>query len=74
MDDSSTRSTGLIFGKMFKKPGDPVSRPVTNHDRIGVVITRGKSREDAIDNAEYAVEQKQIKIQTGAHAPDKNNA
>ncbi|HPB81761.1 MAG TPA: ATP-grasp domain-containing protein [Spirochaetota bacterium] len=73
-DGSSPRSTGLIFEKMFKNPGDPVSAPVTNHDRIGVVITRGKTREDAIDNAEYAIEEKQIMIQTAAPVPDRSNA
>ncbi|MBN1499451.1 MAG: ATP-grasp domain-containing protein [Spirochaetes bacterium] len=37
----------LIYLNMFKKPGSKTAIPTTNHDRIGVIITKGKTREAA---------------------------
>ncbi|HPQ52888.1 MAG TPA: hypothetical protein PK253_06525, partial [Spirochaetota bacterium] len=73
-DNGDTHSRDLIFGKMFKKQGDITARPATNHDRIGVVITGGKNREQAIDNAEQEVEKKKIIIQKTASATEQQNA
>lgn len=74
VNNNGKHTGNLIFCKMFKNPGDAVTRPATNHDRIGVVITRGKTREDAIDNAEYEVERKQIMIHKTIPGPETQNA
>lgn len=51
-----------LYSKVFKNIGSEVKKPVTNHDRIGVVISRSKTREDAIAAAERAIESFNIKI------------
>ncbi len=53
----------IIFSKIFKNIGSDIKRPVTNHDRIGVVISRSEKREDAIIAAERAIESLNIIIQ-----------
>ncbi|MGL4368752.1 MAG: ATP-grasp domain-containing protein [Spirochaetota bacterium] len=46
---------GLLRCEMFKGIGSEVRTPETNHDRIGVVITKGKTIEDAAAAKEAAL-------------------
>lgn len=53
-EKSAKKSSHLLFLKIFKKIGDDINSPATNHDRIGVIITKGKTTGDALmasDNA-----------------------
>ncbi len=53
---------GAVFVRIFKDVGAAVSAPETNHDRLGVVIAEGKTREEAVDNADLVIERIGIKI------------
>ena len=53
-ESALSRSPGIVYSRLFKATGSPVRPPQTNHDRIGVVIARGKTRESAIGRAEEA--------------------
>ena len=50
----TTNKTGVIFSKIFKEIGAKVQPPATNHDRLGVIITRGKTIDEAIEMATNA--------------------
>ena len=52
----------LIFSRIFKVIGSKVHAPHTNHDRIGVVVTKGKTLNDAITSANEAAESFNIRI------------
>ncbi len=58
----NSKRSGLIFSRIFKDIGSAVSEPVTNHDRLGVIITKGETREDAIARAEAAESAMEIRI------------
>lgn len=49
------RSPDIRHLELFKPVGSPVSAPATNHDRIGVVVATGRSRQSALAAAEKAV-------------------
>ncbi|MBN2401483.1 MAG: ATP-grasp domain-containing protein [Spirochaetes bacterium] len=49
-----SKNSGIIFSRIFKDIGSNIRIPVSNHDRIGVIITKGNSVEEAIKNAEEA--------------------
>ena len=49
---------------MFKNTGDEIKSPKTNHDRIGVVVTTGKSREEAVENAETVIKDMEINVRS----------
>ncbi len=66
--DSVVDSEGLVYSKLFATRGQLLSRPVTNHDRIAVVIAQGKSRCLALANAEQAAESLNIRIAGGKPA------
>lgn len=51
-----------LFSRVFKNIGSEIRKPITNHDRIGVVISRSRTREDAIAAAERAIESLNITI------------
>lgn len=55
-------TAGLLFWKIFKDIGAHTNPPETNHDRIGVIITEGKTMRDAIDACDLAIEKLSIKI------------
>lgn len=58
------RMNGLVSWKMFKQEGSEIRGvTATNHDRVGVVITRGRSHQAAIDAAERAVAELKITIE-----------
>ncbi len=49
------RSPNIQHLELFKPVGSPVKAPATNHDRIGVVVATGGSRQSALAAAEKAV-------------------
>jgi biotin carboxylase len=55
----------IIFSRIFKNIGSEIKRAVTNHDRIGAVISRSEKREDAIIAAERGVESLNVRIIQG---------
>lgn len=52
----------ILFTRIFKHIGDRISAPVTNHDRIGVIVAKGKTIEAAIESAESAEKEMNIRI------------
>jgi biotin carboxylase len=54
---------GIIYSRIFKDIGSIVKKPMTNHDRIGVVIAKANSTEDALEKAEEAEAMLNIKIE-----------
>ena len=48
------RISGVIFSRIFKDIGSKINIPITNHDRIGVVVAKGRKREEAIEIARTA--------------------
>ncbi len=52
----------LVFYKIFKNIGSNITKPISNHDRIGVVITKGNTLEMASDTAEQAILELNIRI------------
>jgi biotin carboxylase len=57
-----SKRSGIIFSRIFKDIGSKVDEPVTNHDRLGVIITRGETRDEAIARAEAAERGMEIRI------------
>jgi biotin carboxylase len=57
-----SRFKSTIYSRIFKEIGSEVKNPETNHDRVGVVITRGASVENAIENADKAIDSFNITI------------
>ncbi len=54
---------GVIFSRIFKDIGSLINKPISNHDRIGVVITKANSIEEAIKKAEEAQTLLNIRIE-----------
>lgn len=54
----------LLFYRIFKDIGSHINPPETNHDRIGVVITEGKTMREAVDACDSAIEKLAIKIRS----------
>lgn len=54
--------SGILFARMFKGVGAAVKIPSTNHDRLGVVITRGRSMDEAVSRADDAIGRLAIEI------------
>ncbi|WP_333872973.1 ATP-grasp domain-containing protein [Methylobacter sp.] len=55
-------SPGIRHIEVLKKPGDPVSYPYQNSDRIGYVMTLGDTREQAERLADDYIAQVQVKV------------
>ena len=53
---------GTIFSRIFKEIGSPIEDPVTNHDRIGVVVVSAATREEALSLSETAASNFNIRI------------
>ncbi len=53
---------GTIFSRIFKEIGSPISDPVTNHDRVGVVVVSAATREEALALSETAASNFNIRI------------
>lgn len=55
---------GLVAWKMFRQEGAELpEKAATNHDRVGVVIARGRNREAALEAAERAIGELDIRLQ-----------
>ncbi len=63
--DSARFTKGLVFMKIFKDVGASVCEPRSNHDRIGVIICRGKNTESAVQACTEAEEKLNIRIEDG---------
>jgi biotin carboxylase len=59
---------GILLSKIFKPIGTQTDRPVSNHDRIGVIITSARSRARALRRAERALMNLNIQIIDGNNA------
>lgn len=53
---------GILFSRIFKEIGSPISEPITNHDRIGVVAVTGRTLDEAVERAGIAAESYNIRI------------
>ncbi len=60
--DTVKKIDGIIFSRIFKDIGANISPPASNHDRIGVIVAKGKTLEDAIQTAEFAESKMNIRI------------
>lgn len=60
--DTVKKIDGIIFSRIFKDIGSKISPPASNHDRIGVIVAKGKTLEDAIQTAEFAEKKMNIRI------------
>lgn len=54
--------SGTIFSRIFKEIGSPIDDPVTNLDRIGVVVVSAPTREEALALSEQASSNFNIRI------------
>lgn len=55
---------GLVAWKMFRQEGAELpGTTTTNHDRLGVVITRGRNHQAALDAAERAIAELNIQVE-----------
>lgn len=60
--DTVKKMDGIVFSRIFKDIGSKISPPASNHDRIGVIVARGKTVEDAIETAGFAESKMNIRI------------
>ncbi|MEW6526626.1 MAG: ATP-grasp domain-containing protein [Spirochaetota bacterium] len=60
---SMPKNNHLIHADIFAKPGDTLYYPRNNHERLGVIITMGKTVEKAIQTADTLLEQMHIIIE-----------
>lgn len=63
----------IIFTRIFKHIGDKTSKPLTNHDRIGVVVASGKTVQQAVENAELAEKEMNIRIKKETKKEEQQN-
>ncbi|MCX8122710.1 MAG: ATP-grasp domain-containing protein [Spirochaetes bacterium] len=52
-----------IHAEIFKQIGDTITYPKTNHQRVGVIVTKGKTVEKAMQTADTILEQMHIIIE-----------
>lgn len=60
--DGPRNVRGTIFSRIFKEIGSPINDPVTNHDRIGVVVVSAGSAADALALSSEAASNFNIRI------------
>lgn len=60
--DAVKKIDDVIFTRIFKHIGEKTSIPLTNHDRIGVIVATGKTVQMAIESAELAEKEMNIVI------------
>lgn len=60
--DTVKKLNGIIFSRIFKDIGASIAPPASNHDRLGVIVAKGKTLEDAIEIAEFAESKMNIRI------------
>jgi len=59
----ATGRKGLLYTRIFKQKGDKLSEPKTNHDRLGVIITRGSTVDETIAKSNRALEKMDIVLE-----------
>ncbi len=59
----ATGRRGLLYTRIFKQEGDSLSEPKTNHDRLGVIITRGSSVDETIAKSNRTLEKMDIVLE-----------
>lgn len=62
--DAVKKINDIIFTRIFKHIGDKTATPSTNHDRIGVIVSSGKTVQQAIESAELAEKELNIRIKS----------
>ncbi len=62
-DISPSRRRGILHAEIFKKAGDQLKEPINNHDRLGVIVTRGKSVNQTLDRAGKTLKNMNIEIE-----------
>ncbi len=60
--DGPRNVRGTIFSRIFKEIGSPISDPVTNHDRIGVVVVTAGTAAEALALSSEAASNFNIRI------------
>jgi len=60
--DAVKKIDNILFTRIFKHIGEKTSTPSTNHDRIGVIVAAGKTVQQAIESAELAEKEMNIRI------------
>ncbi|HOP61934.1 MAG TPA: ATP-grasp domain-containing protein [Spirochaetota bacterium] len=60
--DPVKKIDGIVFSRIFKDIGAKISPPETNHDRLGVIVAKGKTVEDAARIASRAESSMNIRI------------
>lgn len=60
--DTINSIDGILFTRIFKHIGDSTTTPSTNHDRIGVIVSSGKTVEQAVESAMLAENEMNIII------------
>ncbi len=68
--DSVQKMDDIIFTRIFKHIGEKTTRPLTNHDRIGVIVASGKTVQHAIENADSAEKEMNIRIKKESKKED----
>ncbi|MBP7901434.1 MAG: ATP-grasp domain-containing protein [Spirochaetes bacterium] len=53
----SDKNDSMVAFHMFKTAGSDVKTPKSNHDRVGVVVSKGRTREDAVDAAASIIQE-----------------
>jgi len=69
--DAVKKINDIIFTRIFKHIGDKTRTPSTNHDRIGVIVSSGKTVQQAIESAEFAEHEMNIRIKNENKIEDK---
>jgi len=70
--DSVKNMDDIIFTRILKHIGDKTTTPSTNHDRIGVIISSGKTVQQAVESAGLAEKEMNIRIKS-ENKEDKKN-
>lgn len=60
--DTVKKIDDIIFTRIFKHIGEKTSLPLTNHDRLGVIVASGKTVQQAIESAALAEKEMNIVI------------
>jgi biotin carboxylase len=68
--DAVKKIDDVIFTRIFKHIGDKTAIPSTNHDRIGVIVASGKTVLHAVESAESAEKEMNIRIRNENNKED----
>ncbi|MDY6933531.1 MAG: ATP-grasp domain-containing protein [Spirochaetota bacterium] len=60
--DQPIKQPDILYSRMFSEIGSKIKDPMTNHDRIGVIIAKGKMKGKTIETAKKAETSMNIEI------------